>query len=148
MKKKHNVFVQGPVLPSFIAESVSKHQSKTGIGAHAIFLGQVRKDKIGESVVASIEYSAYEEMANDVFGVLREATFGKFNLECLHIYHSLGNVPAGEISLFVFVSSVHRKDAFEACRWLVDEIKRKVPVWGKEILEDGSHHWKRNTVSS
>ena len=65
-------------------------KSKTSIGAHNIFLGQVRADDIDDKVVSAIEYTAYEEMANEKFHEIREATFKKFNLTCMHIYHSLG----------------------------------------------------------
>ena len=145
VKKKHTVLVKGPVHPQFIADSIAKHSSKTDIGAHDIFLGQVRSDVIGGNKVSAIDYSSYEEMAEEKFHEIREAAFSKFTLTCLHIYHSVGLVKAGEISLFVFVSSKHRQDAFEACRWIVERIKKEVPVWGKEIFEDGTHTWKSNT---
>ncbi len=63
----------------------------------------------------------------------------------MHIYHSLGIVPAGEISLFVFTSSVHRQAAIEACTYIVNRLKQEVPVWGKEIFEDDTYTWKQNT---
>ena len=143
--KTKNVFVQGPISPEFIAESIAKHQSKTNIGAHDIFLGQVRADVIDGKEVAAIEYSAYEEMANQKFNEIREATFRKFQLSCMHIYHSIGTVKTGEICLFVFVSSPHRKEVFEALHHVVEEIKSQVPVFGKELFEDDSYQWKVNT---
>ena len=84
-------------------------------------------------------------MANAKFHEIREAAFVKFELTCMHIYHSLGIVNAGEICLFVFVSSPHRKMVFEALEFIVEEIKAKVPVFGKEIFDDSSHQWKKNT---
>ncbi|MDX1604077.1 MAG: molybdenum cofactor biosynthesis protein MoaE, partial [Salinimicrobium sediminis] len=129
----------------FIARSIAKHQSKTQIGAHNIFLGQVRADVVDEKTVKAIEYTAYEEMANRKFHEIREAAFEKFDLTCMHIYHSLGLVKAGEICLFVFVSSPRRKTIFEALEFVVEEIKAKVPVFGKEIFEDSTHQWKVNT---
>jgi molybdopterin synthase catalytic subunit len=83
-------------------------------------------------------------MANTVFHTIREDAFGKYELTCMHIYHSLGLVKAGEISLFVFTSSVHRKDAIDACEEIVERIKKEAPVWGKEIFEDESYVWKEN----
>jgi molybdopterin synthase catalytic subunit len=62
----------------------------------------------------------------------------------MHIYHSLGLVKAGEICLFVFTSSKHRKAAIEACNELVERIKAELPIWGKEIFEDNSSQWKEN----
>lgn len=144
-KKSKNVFVQGAISPVFIGESIAKHQSKTEIGAHAIFAGQVRADEINGKTVAAIEYTAYEEMANSKFHEIREATFSSYDITCMHIYHSLGTVATGEICLFVFVSAPRRKVVFKALEYLVEEIKAKVPVFGKEIFEDQSHQWKVNS---
>lgn len=143
--KKKNVFVQGAITPDFIANSIAKHQSKTTIGAHDIFLGQVRADEIDGKTVAAIEYTAYEEMANVKFDEIRETTFQKFDLTCMHIYHSLGSVKAGELCLFVFVSSPRRKQAMKALEYLVETIKEESPIFGKEIFEDESHQWKVNS---
>jgi len=140
-----NVFREGAITPSFIAESIAKHQSKTAIGAHDIFLGQVRADNIDGKTVGAIEYTAYESMANQKFHEIREAAFAKFELSCMHIYHSLGTVPVGEICLFVFVSSPHRKEVFNALHYVVEAIKKEVPVFGKELFEDESYQWKVNT---
>ncbi|POY36853.1 molybdopterin converting factor [Flavobacterium alvei] len=145
-KKKHNVFVDGPISPEFIANSIAKHSTKTEIGAHDIFLGQVRKDEIEGKDVVAINYEAYQEMADELFHEIREAAFVKYNLVCMHIYHSLGVVKAGEICLFVFVSSKHRKEAFEACQDIVEQIKAMTPIWGKELFEDDSFVWKENQV--
>ena len=144
-KKPKNVFREGPISPDFIADSIAKHQSKTTIGAHDIFLGQVRADEIDGKTISGIEYTAYQDMANLEFHKIREATFDKFDITCMHIYHSLGLVKTGEICLFVFVSSARRKVAFKALEYLVEEIKAKVPVYGKEIFEDETHQWKVNT---
>jgi molybdopterin synthase catalytic subunit len=143
--KKQIFFVDGAVSPQFIADSIAKHSSKTDIGAHDIFLGQVRSDIIENKKVTAIEYSVFDEMAEKVLSEIRENMFEKYNLSCLHIHHSKGKVNAGEICLFVFVSSKHRNDAFDACRDLVEEIKTKVPIFGKEIFEDESYVWKKNT---
>ncbi|WP_411029615.1 molybdenum cofactor biosynthesis protein MoaE [Spongiimicrobium sp. 3-5] len=143
-KPLKNVFVAGAISPEFIANSIAKHQSKTQIGAHNIFLGQVRADNIDGKIVQAIEYSAYEEMANQKFHEIRENAFEKFNLTCMHIYHSKGIVKVGEVCLFVFVSSPHRKEVFEALHFIVEEIKVQVPVFGKELFEDQSYQWKVN----
>ncbi len=144
-KPKKKSFVQGAIPAGFIADSIAKHQSKTTIGAHNIFLGQVRADVIDGKTVAAIEYSAYEEMAEQTFYEIREAAFAKFDLTCLHIYHSLGLVKTGEICLFVFVSAPRRKVTYEALEFLVEQIKEKVAIFGKEIMEDDSYIWKKNT---
>lgn len=146
MKSKYkNVFKLGAIPTEFIAESIAKHQTKTDIGAHNIFLGQVRADEEGGKTVTAIEYTAYEEMANKAFHKIREATFKKYDVTCMHIYHSLGQVKVGEICLFVFVSSPRRKVVFEALEYVVEAIKADVPIFGKEIFKDLSHQWKVNS---
>lgn len=143
-KKLKNVFIQGPVTPEKIATSIAHHQVKTNIGGHDIFLGQVRADDINGKAVAAIDYSAYEDMANQAMHEIREEAFSKFNLTCMHIYHSLGPVKAGEICLFVFTSSAHRKECMDATRFIVEEIKANAPIFGKEVFEDETHGWKEN----
>ena len=143
-KKVKKVFVEGAIAPAFIADAIAKHSSKKDIGGHSIFLGQIRNDVIENKVVAAIEYTTYAEMAEEKFHEIREAAFDKFDLTCMHIYHSLGVVKAGEISLFVFTSSGHRQAAIAACSYLVERIKTEVPVWGKEIFEDNTYIWKQN----
>jgi len=139
-----NCFKEGAITPEFIANSIAHHQVKTNIGAHQIFLGQVRSDIINNKEVVAIDYSAHQEMANKVFHAIRENTFEKFDLTCMHIYHSIGLVKAGEICLFVFVSSAHRKMVQQAIEFVVEEIKANIPVFGKELFEDDSHVWKVN----
>ena len=143
--KLKNVFREGAITTEFIANSIAKHQVKTSIGAHNIFLGQVRADEINAKKVAAIDYTAHEDMANLKFHEIREAAFLRFDLSCMHIYHSIGNVNAGEICLFVFVSSKRRKEVFPAIEFIVEEIKLKIPVFGKEIFEDQTHQWKVNS---
>lgn len=144
-KRPQNVFIQGPISPQFVADAIAKHSSKTEIGAHDIFLGQVRADILNNKTVSAIEYTAYEALADDTLYQIREDAFAKFDITCLHIHHSLGRVPAGALCLFVFVSAPRRVAAFEACRYLVERIKAEAPIWGKEIFEDDSFVWKTNT---
>jgi len=143
-RKVKKVFKEGAIDPTFIGDSIAKHQSKTDIGAHQIFLGQVRQDLINGKEVKGIEYSAYAEMAEKEFHEIRESAFSKFELSCMHIYHSLGMVKTGEISMFVFVSSPHREASNKAILFLVEEIKAKVPIFGKEVFEDDTYVWKEN----
>lgn len=142
--KSKKLFIEGAVSPQFIADSIAKHSSRTGIGAHQIFLGQIRSDDIKGKKVRAIEFSAYKEMAEEEYYNIREKIFSKYELICMHVYHSLGRISAGEINLFVFVSSVHRQDCTDACREIVELIKTKLPVWGKEIFEDEEYKWKVN----
>jgi len=142
MKK---TFLEGAIASEFIAESIAKHQSKHSIGAHNIFLGQVRGDAVDGKQVTAIEYTAYEAMANEKLHEIRELAFEKFDLTCLHIYHSLGRVKVGEICIFVFVSAKRRKQVYEATEYLVNQVKEQVPIFGKEIFENDDHQWKVNS---
>jgi molybdopterin synthase catalytic subunit len=144
VKAKKNFFVEGPVNPSLIADSIAKHSTKKNIGAHDVFLGQVREDMIDGKPVQAIEYSAYKEMAEKELERIREDIIMKYNLTCAHVLHSIGIVKTGEISLYVLVSSPHRQASFDACQEMVNLIKKEVPIFGKEILEDGSFAWKEN----
>jgi molybdopterin synthase catalytic subunit len=140
-----NIFVQGPIPPEKIANSIANHATNTIIGGHSIFLGQVRADEKEGGIVRAIAYTAYEEMALQKAFEIREAIFSKYPLTCMHIYHSLGEVKKGEICLFVFTSSKHRKAAMQACEELVERIKAELPIWGKELLENDTSVWKENT---
>lgn len=143
-RKAKNIFMQGAIPASFIAESIQKHSTKTTIGGHSIFLGQVRADQTENGIVKAIEYTAYEEMAIEKMHLIREDIFAKYPLTCMHVHHSLGEVAAGEICLFVFTSSAHRKAAMDACEETVERLKAELPVWGKEIMEDEKYQWKVN----
>ena len=143
-KKPKNIFVAGPISPAFIGESIQHHSNKTNIGAHSIFLGQIRADIQNGQTVSAIEYTTYEAMALETMHEIREAIFSKYELTCMHVYHSLGKVAAGEISLFVFTSSIHRKAAIDACEETVERIKSELPVWGKELFENEGYQWKEN----
>ncbi len=143
-KPKKTIWVEGPISADKIAKSIAAHQTKKDIGAHSIFLGQVRADTINGQTVAGIEYSAYTEMADEAIAEIREKAFSKFDLTCMHIYHSVGMVKSGEICLFVFTSSTHRKAAIDACDWIVESIKELTPIFGKEWFENEEYTWKVN----
>jgi molybdopterin synthase catalytic subunit len=147
MEKKRTpkqIFRQGAIPAAFIGDSIAKHATNTAIGGHSIFLGQVRADTIEGRQVTAIEYTAYEAMALEKMHEIRETVFAKYPLTCMHVYHSLGRVAVGEICLFVFTSSAHRKPAIDACTECVERIKAELPVWGKELFDDDGYVWKEN----
>ncbi|MEO6230027.1 MAG: molybdenum cofactor biosynthesis protein MoaE [Ferruginibacter sp.] len=143
-RKIKNIFVQGPIASSFIGDSIQKHGTKTEIGGHSIFLGQVRADIIDGKTVSAIEYTCFEEMALQKMHEIREAIFEKYPLTCMHVYHSLGKIAAGDICLFVFTSAPHRKAAIDACEETVERLKAELPVWGKELFNNETYQWKEN----
>lgn len=147
MAKEHkpkNIFREGAIPAAFVGESIAKHATHHAIGGHSIFLGQVRADEIEGKKVQAIEYTAYEEMALEKMHEIREAIFARYPLTCMHVYHSLGKVAVGEICLFVFTSSAHRKPAIDACTECVERIKAELPIWGRELFEAEGHQWKVN----
>lgn len=139
-----NILADGAIEPEFIAECIAKHSSKTTIGGHSIFLGQVRADQIDGKNVTSIIYTAYEAMTLEQAHGIREDIIKKYDLTCMHVYHSIGKVRAGQICLFVFTSSPHRQAAIDACEETVERIKDELPIWGKEMLDDENFQWKVN----
>ncbi len=144
--KKIYPFLDGAIPVEFIAKSIQSHTFKTDIGGHSIFLGQVREDIIEGKEVEGIEFTSYQEMAIDKLSQIREEIFKKYDLLCMHVYHSLGMVKTGGICLFVFTSSKHRKPAMLACDELVEKVKKELPIWGKEIFTDTSYQWKENKL--
>ena len=148
-EKKHKVrdiFVDGPIDPQFVATSLAKHATRLDIGAHELFLGQVRADDKDGLAVEAIDYTAYRDMALERMTDIREEAFAKWpSMTCLHVHHSLGRIPAGQLCFFVFASAPHRQAAREAVAWVVDRIKADLPIFGKELLSDLGHTWKRNS---
>lgn len=143
--RKRDIFVEGAIAPSFIADSIAKHATRADIGAHEIFLGQVRADVVEGRTVAAIEYTAYRDMANEQMTVIRAEAFARWPaMTCLHVHHSLGTIKAGELCFLVFASAPHRQQAREAVAFVTDEVKERLPIFGKEVLSEGGHVWKEN----
>lgn len=105
-------------------------------GAINVFLGVVRDNNLGRKV-QYLEYDAYASMAEKVMRELAEEAKERFGLEDCAVLHRTGRLEIGEASLLIAVSCGHRAASFEAGHWLVNEIKKKVPVWKKEVWEDG-----------
>ena len=116
-------------------EAVSAVESP-GAGAINVFLGVVRDNNLGRSV-QYLEYDAYPAMAEKVMRELAEEAKSRFGLEDVAVLHRTGRLEIGEASLLVVVSCGHRAESFEAGHWLVNEIKKRVPVWKKEVWDDG-----------
>jgi molybdopterin synthase catalytic subunit len=143
-RKIKNIFIEGAIPPSYIAECIQRHNSQTAIGAHSIFLGQIRSDEKDGKKIKAIEYTTYQQMALEKMSWIRAAIFEEYPLTCMHVHHSLGMINAGEICFFVFTSSAHRKAAIDACQETVERIKSELPIWGKEFFEDETYQWKKN----
>ncbi len=116
-------------------EAVSAVESPRS-GAVNVFLGVVRNSNLGRAV-NYLEYDAYPAMAEKVMAELADEAKQKFGLEDVAVLHRTGRLEIGEASLLVAVSCGHRAESFEAGHWLVNQIKKRVPVWKKEVWEDG-----------
>ncbi len=106
-------------------------------GAAVVFEGVVRNQTRGRKT-RYLEYESYEEMALQQMEALAAESLQKFQVRDVAIVHRLGHLEIGEISVLIVVASAHRGPAFDACRWLIDTLKRKVPIWKKEFFEDGA----------
>jgi molybdopterin synthase catalytic subunit len=109
----------------------------TGAGAVDLFLGTTRESSKGKKVL-ELKYEAYEPMVLQLLENLSGEACKRWNLKKVTIVHRTGTVAVGDISVAIAVAAVHRAEAFEACRWLIDSLKKEVPIWKKEIFADGS----------
>ena len=114
--------------------------SSPACGGTCVFLGTVRNGP-EENGVTAIEYSAYEEMVEAEFGRLVGDAAKRWPETRIAVQHRLGTIPAGEASIGIAAAAPHRAQAFEACRFVIEEVKRRIPVWKKELRLDGSEVW-------
>ena len=107
-----------------------------GDGAVALFLGTVRNHNAGRRVLR-LEYQAYPEMAESEMRKLEAEALERFGVRAVALVHRTGTLEIGEASVGVAVASAHRAEALNACRFLIDALKRTVPIWKKELFEGG-----------
>jgi MoaE-MoaD fusion protein len=127
---------------SLVRERIDAHRTVTGLerpedGALVIFDGMVRNNTRGRRTLYLI-YEAYEEMALTQMRALAVKAMADFAIRNVAIVHRLGRIEVGESSVLIAVASAHRAAAFDACRWLIDTLKKTVPIWKKEHFEDGA----------
>ena len=106
-------------------------------GAACLFVGVVRNENQGRAVLR-LEYEAYEEMALPLMEEIAAETGRRYLITDVRLVHRLGRLEIGEASVAVAVSSPHRAEAFAACRFAIDTLKARVPIWKKELYADGS----------
>ncbi|HLB37074.1 MAG TPA: molybdenum cofactor biosynthesis protein MoaE [Gemmatimonadales bacterium] len=126
-----------PIEPEALLAAVNH----PGLGGTVLFLGTVRCGP-DDGPVTAIEYTAYEEMVaaefDRILGEARQRWPGGRVAAC----HRLGTVPAGEASIAIAAAMPHRADAFAACRYVIEEVKRRLPVWKQEVMDDGTRRWR------
>lgn len=122
------------VIPS--AQVLDEMKAATD-GAVCVFDGIVRDNTRGRQTLF-LDYEAYEEMALDQMRSLATEAITKFSIRDVALLHRLGRLEVGETSVLIVVASAHRGAAFDACRWLIDTLKKTVPIWKKEHFVDGA----------
>ncbi|MEZ5939959.1 MAG: molybdenum cofactor biosynthesis protein MoaE [Planctomycetaceae bacterium] len=125
-----------PIDYTALTEQVRSHDS----GAVLLFLGTVREMTQGRRTLA-LDYDAYPEMALKQMQLLADEAQANWPITKLGIVHRLGHLELGDISVAIAVSTPHRHQAYDAGRFLIDELKIRVPVWKKENWDDGSTEW-------
>ncbi len=110
--------------------------SDDGSGASVLFTGTVR-DHNEQDKVSKLHYEAYQEMAEKILQEIENEVHAKWKINKFIAIHRTGTLKVGEVSVAVAVSSEHRKEAFEACKFGIDSIKEKAPIWKKEFAESG-----------
>ena len=118
------------------AEDAVRAVADPGAGAINVFHGVVRNTNKGRGV-SHLVYEAYGAMAEKVMRTIAEEARERFGLKECAVLHRTGRLEIGETSLLIAVSSAHRVASFEGCHWLVDEVKKRVPVWKKEVWDNG-----------
>jgi molybdopterin synthase catalytic subunit len=107
-------------------------------GGIALFVGSVR-DHNKDEVVSEIYYEAYKEMAEENLAQIENGARKTWSIKKFLAVHRIGNLKVGDVSVAVAISAEHRKDAFEACKYAIDEIKVRLPIWKKEVSESGAY---------
>ncbi len=125
--------VRDPIDGGALAEEIKAGSD----GAVCVFDGIVRDNTRGRRTL-HLDYEAYEEMALTQMQQLSEQAITKFGVRDVTLVHRLGRLLVGETSVLIVVASAHRGAAFDACRWLIDTLKKQVPIWKKEQFVDGA----------
>jgi molybdopterin synthase catalytic subunit len=125
-----------PIDVSAVTESVADD----GSGATVLFLGTVRDHSDETNQVSGMYYEAYNEMAEEAMKQIENEATKRWSLKKFAAVHRIGTMRVGEVSVAIAVSAEHRKEAFDACQYAIDTIKKTVPLWKKEI-SDSSSRW-------
>jgi molybdopterin synthase catalytic subunit len=121
-------------------DALKRALASDGAGACVTFEGWVRDHNEGEAVVA-LEYEAHAAIAEQEGSAIVGEARGRFAIGAVHCVHRIGKLSIGDCAVWVGVSAAHRGAAFDACRYIIDETKRRVPIWKKEHYRDGHSGW-------
>lgn len=121
-------------------EAFLKDEPDGSCGASVHFIGTVRNHQGGRFVVR-LNYECYEVLANKEIARIAREVQEKYHCAPVRIIHRVGMLDAGEIAVAIYVNSVHRNEAFRACRETIERIKQTVPIWKQEFYQDGTSEW-------
>lgn len=130
--KRHILLTRNPIDEAALLQA---RQASPEAGAALTFAGIVRAEE-NSKIIEAIDYEAYQEMAVHQFHKLFDAVEAQWPIESLRLIHRVGAVKVNETSLWVEVVSKHRKEAFAAAQWLIDEMKKTVPIWKRPLPTD------------
>lgn len=132
--------IEGPIDPACVYESVQNSR----YGAVVVFTGVVREQSDDERSVTALTYEAYRDLAVTEMERIAAEMHIRFDPCDVAMQHRVGTLAVGEASVIVAVASAHRSAAFEACRYGIEELKRRVPIWKKEQFAAGEPRWREN----
>lgn len=121
--------------PISVSDALEKIQDEDG-GGEAVFIGRVRRNNEGKQV-RHLYYECHVPMAENEISRIVEEMYSRWPLKKIQVHHRIGKLEVGEIAVIICVSAEHRSEALEACRYGIDELKHRVPIWKKEVTEDG-----------
>jgi len=126
-------------------EDVFKSIQNNSVGATVLFVGTVRNfNEVG--TVVGMYYESYTKMAEERIQVIIDDAKQRWNINC-KVLHRIGELEVGDVSVVIAVSSFHRRDAFDACQYIVERIKHEVQIWKKERLNGGDDRWVKGYIT-
>lgn len=146
VKEKHELHeIQKITEKEISIEEILDSIRHNDVGATVLFIGTVRN--FGEvDTVVNMYYESYTKMAEERIQIIVDDAKQKWNINC-RLLHRIGDLEVGDVSVVVAVSSSHRHDAFDACQYLIERIKREVPIWKKERLIGGGERWVKGYIT-
>ena len=120
-------------------------RQNTSVGGTVMFLGTVREYGSENLKLLQLSYEAYETMAEEIFSDIESEAKQKWKIEKITVLHRIGTLNVGEVSVVIIVSSKHRKEAFDCCRYVIDNVKTRVPIWKMERTDQGKK-WLGGTL--
>ncbi|MDP2644029.1 MAG: molybdenum cofactor biosynthesis protein MoaE [Desulfobacterales bacterium] len=121
-------------------EAFLKEKPDASCGASVHFIGTVRNHQDGRAV-KRLYYECYESMADKQIAAIMDRVTRTYGVDQIRVLHRVGWLEVGDVAIIIKTSSAHRQEAFTACRTVVEEIKKKVPIWKKEVYGDGTSEW-------